>query len=81
MEVEQMSVVTTTVKGQVVIPARIRRKFGIVKGTPVHIYEEEDRIIVEPVHEDPVRQGRGLLKSGGKVLSGLIKDRAEEAIL
>ena len=76
-----MSVMTTTVKGQVVIPARIRRKFGIVKGTPVHIYDENNRIIVEPVHEDPVQQGRGMLKSRGKVLKGLMKDRAEEAVL
>lgn len=76
-----MSVVTTTVKGQVVIPARIRKKFGIVKGTPVHIYDEENRIIVEPVHKDPVQQGRGMLKSRGKVLKSLMKDRAEEAVL
>ena len=76
-----MSVMTTTVKGQVVIPARIRKKFGIVKGTPVHIYDEDNRIVVEPVHEDPVQKGRGMLKSRGRVLKSLIKDRAEEAML
>ena len=81
MEAEQMPVVTTTVKGQVVIPAPIRKKFGIVKGTPVNIYDEENRIIVEPVHRDPVQQGRGMLKSRGRVLKRLIKDRSEEAEL
>jgi len=76
-----MAVVTTTVKGQVVIPAPIRKKFGIVKGTPVHIYDEENRIILEPVREDPVQKGRGMLKTGGRVLKALQKDRAKEAML
>ncbi len=75
-----MAIVTTTVKGQIVIPAPIRKKFGIVKGTPVHVYEEKKRIILEPVHEDPVQKGRGMLKTRGSVLKGLMKDRAEEAL-
>jgi len=76
-----MSIVRATVKGQVVIPAKIRKKFGILKGTPVHIYEEGDRIVLEPVRYDPVQQGRGMLKSGGKVLKRLIHDRAKESML
>jgi AbrB family looped-hinge helix DNA binding protein len=74
-----MPVVTATVKGQIVIPANLRKKYGIAKGTPVNIYEQDNKIIVEPIHEDPVEGGRGLLKTKGKVLARLLADRKEEA--
>ncbi len=74
-----MTIVNTTVKGQIVIPAVIRKKFGIRKGTPVNVYEHNNKIIVEPVQDDPVREGRGMLKTKGRVLKRLISDRREEA--
>ena len=49
-----MPVVTSTIKGQIVIPAVLRKKYGIVKGTPINIYEQNNKIILEPIHEDPV---------------------------
>ena len=76
-----MSIVTTTIKGQIVIPAGLRKKFGISKGTPVNIYEHNNRIIIEPVHEDPIREGKGMLKTKGRVLKRLMTDRKEEAKL
>ena len=75
-----MTIVTATIKGQVVIPANIRKKFGIVKGTPIHIYEEDNKIVVEPVHNDPIKEGKGMLKSKGGVLKQLMADRKEEAL-
>ncbi len=74
-----MPVVTATVKGQIVIPADLRKKFGIAKGTSVNIYEQDNKIMVEPIHEDPVEGGRGILKTKGKVLARLLADRKEEA--
>ena len=76
-----MEIVTSTVKGQIVIPAHIRRKFGIKKGTRFHVYEQRDRIIVEPIERDPVVEGRGMLKTGGRILKALIEDRKREAKL
>jgi len=76
-----MTVVTPTIKGQIVIPAILRKKFGIVKGTPINIYDQDNKIILEPIHEDPIQQGRGILKTKGRVLKRLIADRKEEAKL
>ena len=76
-----MEIVTSTIKGQIVIPASIRKKFNIVKGTRVRVYEDGERIIVEPMRDDPVASGKGMLKTGGKVLKTLIADRSEEAKL
>ncbi len=76
-----MTLVKSTVKGQILIPADLRKKFGIVKGTRVNVYEKENKIIVEPVQEDIVQSGRGILKTKGRVLKGLTENRKEEAKL
>jgi len=73
--------VTSTIKGQIVIPADIRKKFKIKKGTRVNVYEKENKIIVEPLPDDPVQEGRGMLKTQGRVLKALMKDRKNEAKL
>jgi AbrB family looped-hinge helix DNA binding protein len=76
-----MPVVTSTIEGQIVIPAEIRAKFNIKKGTLVNIYDEGNRIIVEPLSNDPIKEGRGILKTGGKILKSLKEDRKKEASL
>ena len=43
------SVVTT--KGQVVIPSKIRKKFGIKPGTLIQFYEKGDEITIVPVNK------------------------------
>jgi AbrB family looped-hinge helix DNA binding protein len=74
-----MSIVTTTIKGQIVIPATIRKKFGLKQGSRVNIYEHNKKIILEPVHQDPVAEGRGILKTKGRVLKRLVTERKREA--
>lgn len=74
-----MMIVKATVKGQILIPAPIRKKLSIVRGTQLRIYEEGNRILVEPVQPDAVELGRGILKSGGRVLKALVEDRKAEA--
>jgi AbrB family looped-hinge helix DNA binding protein len=76
-----MVVVTSTINGQIVIPAPLRKKFNINKGTRIYVYDEGDRIIVEPIHDDPVISGKGILKTRGKVLKSLIADRKKESEL
>lgn len=73
------AIVTSTVKGQIVIPADIRAKFGIKKGMKMKVYDDGKRIIVEPLKGDPVRAGRGMLETKGKVLRALLEDRKKEA--
>jgi AbrB family looped-hinge helix DNA binding protein len=74
-----MTIVKATIKGQILIPAPIRKKLSIVRGTQLRIYEEGNRILVEPVQSDAVESGRGILKSGGRVLKALVEDRKAEA--
>jgi AbrB family looped-hinge helix DNA binding protein len=78
-EEANMAVVTSTIKGQIVIPADIRKKHKIEKGSRLKVYEEQDKIIVEPLHADPVQEGMGLLKTKGRILKALIADRKRES--
>ena len=74
-----MDVVKATVKGQILIPVSLRRKYRIERGTALRVYGGKNRIILEPVVRDPVEEGRGILKTKGRILKSLIKDRRNEA--
>jgi AbrB family looped-hinge helix DNA binding protein len=74
-----MDVVKATVKGQILIPASLRRKYHIERGTSLRVYDKWNRIILEPVIQDMVEEGRGMLKTKGRILKALIKDRKREA--
>lgn len=75
-----MPIVRTTVKGQVVIPADLRKKHKIKKGSKVLVYEGEgDTIVLKPVPDDPVGASKGMLKGKTSLLQALIRERKEEA--
>lgn len=69
---------TVTTKGQLVIPSRLRRKFGIRKGTRVAVLEEDHRIILQPITMEFVRSLRGSLKGKSSLLDSLLKDRKRD---
>ena len=68
-----------TVKGQIVIPSKIRRKFGIKEGTRVQvdIDEEAHRIILTPVTRDYIQNLRGKYKGKG-LLTALAAEKKRE---
>jgi AbrB family looped-hinge helix DNA binding protein len=74
-----MNVVKATVKGQVLIPASLRRRFKIERGTALRVYGKKNHIVLEPVVRDPVEEGRGMLKTRGRILKSLMEDRKREA--
>lgn len=51
-----------TSKGQLVVPARIRRLFGIKPGTRVNFVEDGNRIIFQPVTREYIHGFRGRFK-------------------
>ena len=74
-----MSTTTATIKGQVTIPAELRKKLNIHQGTRLRVEEKNGKIIMEPLPDDLLKAGRGMLKSKGKTLQRLLADRAFEA--
>ncbi|NQU38910.1 MAG: AbrB/MazE/SpoVT family DNA-binding domain-containing protein [Lentisphaerae bacterium] len=74
---EQRDTVFFSVKGQVVIPSRLRRAFGIKKGTRALVWAERDRIILKPITEKHVQSLRGSLRDKG-VMEAVRSDEATE---
>jgi AbrB family looped-hinge helix DNA binding protein len=77
-----MNTAYVTSKGQLVVPSRIRRRFGIKPGTRINFVEEGDRIIFQPVTCEYIDSFCGVfkLKSGEKsvVQEFLAERRAEK---
>ncbi|HEY4688649.1 MAG TPA: AbrB/MazE/SpoVT family DNA-binding domain-containing protein [Anaerolineae bacterium] len=67
----------TTVKGQIVIPSTLRRKYGIKAGTKIQIYEDNGRIVLQPITREYIRRVRGAFKGSG-AMKVLMEERKRE---
>lgn len=54
-----------TAKGQIVIPAALRKKYGIRNGTKIIVTDIGDAIVLKPVTEQCLRNLQGSLKGRG----------------
>jgi AbrB family looped-hinge helix DNA binding protein len=66
-----------TSKGQIVIPKKIREKYGIRASTSIRWIEKEEGILMVPDSEDPIIAARGMLKGSG-ILKAYLKDKMNE---
>jgi bifunctional DNA-binding transcriptional regulator/antitoxin component of YhaV-PrlF toxin-antitoxin module len=62
-----------------VIPIALRKKYGITEKTQINVYEEDGKIILEPITPQYIRQIRGVLK-GTRALEMLLEERADEKL-
>ena len=64
-------------KGQLAVPAQIRRRYGIKPGTRINFVEEGDRIIFQPVTREYINSFCGMfkLKPGEK---SVVQEHLEE---
>ena len=70
---------TFTSKGQLVIPAELRRKHGIEAGTRVKFLEDRfGRIILQPITEEYVDRVMGCLASGPDLLENWEREHRGE---
>ena len=61
---------TFTSKGQLVVPAELRRKHGIEAGTKVKFLEDQfGRIVLQPLTEDYIDRVMGCLADGPDLLT------------
>ena len=70
-----------TIKGQVVIPSKLRRKFGIKKGTQVFVYEKNGEIVIRPITDEYIEGMAGMMGTKGKLLRALKEEKAKERLL
>jgi len=72
---------TVTTKGQLVIPARLRKKYSIRKGTKVAFLEENNRLILQPITNEFIQRIRGSLKGAPSLLALLRRERKRDRYL
>jgi AbrB family looped-hinge helix DNA binding protein len=70
------SVVTT--KGQVVVPSKIRHKYGMKQGTKVAFIEKNGTLIMQPLDRNYFESLAGVLGTDGDMLKSLIEDKKKE---
>lgn len=74
---EAMDSIFFSVKGQVVIPQRLRKLFGIETGTRALVYPEDDHIVLKPITTGHYKRLRGCLK-GTKAMEVFMAERKRE---
>ena len=66
-----------SIKGQVVIPRRLRKEFEIEEGTRAYVEATPEGILIKPVTTKFIRSLRGSLKGKG-VMKAMMEDRKSE---
>jgi len=72
----ETSILTT--KGQLLIPKRIRNKYGIKSGVKVIFEDAENGVVIRPMNENYFKTFRGMLRSSGDLKEEIRKIKEEE---
>lgn len=67
-----------TSKGQMVVPSRLRRKYGIKPGTRICFIERGNEILFRPITREYIRSVAGMLKSETSATRELLRERARD---
>jgi AbrB family looped-hinge helix DNA binding protein len=73
-----MATVKTLSKGQIVIPAALRKRYHIEPGTEMQILDYGGVIYLIPPVEDPIEAACGLLPAKPSLSERLLKERGKE---
>ncbi len=67
-----------TSKGQLLVPKRLRNKYGIKSGVKIIFEETPNGLIIKPMDEQYFKSFMGILKSTGNLKEEIKKMKAEE---
>jgi AbrB family looped-hinge helix DNA binding protein len=73
-----MTTVKTLSKGQIVIPAEMRKRYHIKPGTELQIMEYGGMIYLVPPDENPLKTATNLLPSKPSLSALLVRERKAE---
>ncbi|MGB9105279.1 MAG: AbrB/MazE/SpoVT family DNA-binding domain-containing protein [Terriglobales bacterium] len=69
---------TITSKGQLVIPAGLRRKLGMKQGTRVAVHESGGQLILQPITDEYIDSLRGMIKDADRLIQQRQRDHLED---
>jgi AbrB family looped-hinge helix DNA binding protein len=73
-----METVRVLAKGQVVIPAAIRKKYGIQPGCEIQIIEYGNLLYLVPPSKDAVKEAKGCLPPTPSLSGELLRERKKD---
>jgi len=73
-----MTTTIVTVKGQIVIPSKIRHRLKIKRGTKLYIEERGNELILKPITPEYFERIAGVLPTKGKLSKALLEERRKD---
>ena len=73
-----MALVQISPKGHILIPKKIRDKYGVTPGGKVQILEEQAGILVKPAPKDPIEAACGFIKGDFSLTNDLLEEHRQE---
>ena len=73
-----MKTVKVLSKGQIVIPAGIRKKFEIIPGTTIQVFEYDNLIYLVPPAKDALKAAMGCLPDRPSLSDELLTERKKD---
>lgn len=65
-------------KGWVVIPAAMRKKYGLKPGAYLQVVDYGGVLAIVPAFKNPIRDGAGMLKGGESLTQAVVKEHRKE---
>lgn len=72
-----METSSLTIKGQIVIPSKIRRKLGLRQGSKIGFIEMKNKIILQPLNKKYYKSLIGVGNTNGKAMKSLLSEKIE----
>ena len=73
-----MPIVNVSPKGHILIPKKIRERYGVKPGHKVQLLEKDDGIVIRAVPDDPIEAACGFLKGDFCLTADLIEEHKRE---
>lgn len=73
-----MAVITSSSRGQIVIPKDIRKKLKIVPGKKLVIRSEGDHVLITPLPDNPTEAFCGIFENGPSLTEALMSEKKKE---
>jgi len=73
-----MSIAQISLKGQILLPKRIRNKYGVKPGGKVLILEQAEGLLIKPAPDNPLEAACGFLKGDFSLTDDLLKEHDKE---
>jgi len=73
-----MVLVRVSQKGYILIPKKLRERYGVKPGGKVQLVEDAERLIIKPVPDDPIEAACGFLEGDFSLTQDLLREHQKE---